>query len=200
MVLLSLFLGNDLRWQSRDLLSYSYLAATIRFLIAVHTKFEGQIVHGAATYADDGKYLTDAAYLDLEKARSSSFLKDNEQFDRDFAGAWSYIKEMKHICEQRGISLVVVVIPDEVQVNEELKQGVIAAYGSRAQFLDFKRPNTRLAEKFRENAIDYIDLLDNFADVSKKVRLYKPNDTHWNILGNRMAANIISQHLLAEWR
>jgi len=106
---------------------------------------------------------------------------------------------MKHICERQGIRFLVVLIPDEVQVNDELRQVVINAYGLGAESFDFRLPNDMLIVKFRENDIDYIDLLEDFIPASRKTRLYKPNDSHWNIAGNRIASDIIRQHMLTEW-
>jgi hypothetical protein len=40
-----------------------------------------------------------------------------------------------------------------------------------------------------------LDLLDGFASASTRVSLYKPNDTHWNIAGNKLAAEIIENSL-----
>jgi len=42
-----------------------------------------------------------------------------------------------------------------------------------------------------------LDLLPSFVAASKTTRLYKPNDTHWNIAGNSFAAELISRHLKA---
>ena len=46
----------------------------------------------------------------------------------------------------------------------------------------------------KEN-INYLDLLEPFKAKSQTTRLYKPNDTHWNIAGNKLAAELIGQHL-----
>jgi len=199
MILVSFFIGNDFQEQSRNLLSYSYAATAIKFLIDFHTKFDGQIIHGGGKYDDSAVAFTDAEYLKLEYARSFIFLKNNNRFGRDFTAAWSHVREMKHICERQGIRFLVVLIPDEVQVNDELRQVVINAYGLGAESFDFRLPNDMLIVKFRENDIDYIDLLEDFIPASRKTRLYKPNDSHWNIAGNRIASDIIRQHMLTEW-
>jgi hypothetical protein len=36
-----------------------------------------------------------------------------------------------------------------------------------------------------------IDLLPAFEEAGRGVRLYKPRDTHWNLAGNRVAAEAI---------
>jgi len=57
-----------------------------------------------------------------------------------------------------------------------------------------------LTAKFRESDIDYIDLRDDFASISKSMRPYKPNDTHLNVAGNRPASEIIAKHMMATWK
>ena len=58
---------------------------------------------------------------------------------------------------------------------------------SRDQF-DFTQPNRRLAAALTEAGVSFVDLLPAFAEQARTERLYKPQDTHWNIAGNRVAA------------
>ena len=199
-LLLSFFIGNDFEQQSRSLLSYSYAASAIKFLIDFNTKFEGQIIHGNSTYDDNANSFTDAQYLNLERARSSIFLRNNKQFERDFADTWSHVREINQICARLGVRFLVVVIPDELQVNDQLQQSVIDASRSPPESFDFGLPNKMLIAKFRESGIDFIDLRDDLASISKSMRLYKPNDSHWNIAGNRTASEIIAKHMAATWQ
>ena len=46
-------------------------------------------------------------------------------------------------------------------------------------------------EKASIASITYVDLLEPFRRVSAHTRLYKLYDTHWNIAGNPLAAEII---------
>jgi hypothetical protein len=55
-----------------------------------------------------------------------------------------------------------------------------------------------LRARLEELGIDYIDLLAEFSIHSLHERLYKKNDTHWNIAGNALAARLISQHLSSQ--
>jgi hypothetical protein len=43
--------------------------------------------------------------------------------------------------------------------------------------------------------INHIDLLERFRITTREKRLYKPQDTHWNILGNQMAAILLKDFL-----
>jgi hypothetical protein len=200
MMLLSFFIGNDFEEQTRSFLSYSYAASAIKFLIDFNTKLEGKVIHGDAKYDEKANTFTDAEYLGLERARSFIFVRNNKRFERGFDEAWSQVREMYQICQRLGIRFLVLLIPDELQVNDQLQQRVINASRFRPESFDFSLPNQMLIGKFRESSIDFIDLRDDFASISKSMRLYKPNDSHWNIAGNRTASEIIAKHMAATWQ
>ena len=115
-----------------------------------------------------------------------------------FATALSYISEIKRLCDSRKIGLTIVLIPDELQVSKPLQAEVIAASGLAGASYDFALPNRLLHAKFDELKIDYIDLITEFSAKSLDKRLYRPNNSHWNIAGNELAARLILQHLSAK--
>ena len=116
------------------------------------------------------------------------------------ATALSYISEIKRLCDSRNIGLTSVLIPDEMQVNEPLQTRVIVATELAPTSFDFAFPNKLLRASFEKLKIDYIDLLTEFYDRSLNDRLYRPNDSHWNIAGKELAARLIFQHLSAQLR
>ena len=205
-VLVSFFIGNDFEEsRKRKLISYSYLASLITFVLDRRSK--EQWVPGAGRYDDNAPTFTDKFYLELEVRRSAIFRHDNwvkgdcgalvsmQQFC--FATALSYISEIKRLCDSRKIGLTIVLIPDEMQVNKPLQTQVVVASGLAPTSFDFALPNKLLHAKFDELKIDYIDLITEFSAKSLDKRLYRPNDSHWNIAGNELAARLILQHLSA---
>ena len=116
------------------------------------------------------------------------------------ATALSYISEIKRLCDSRNIGLTIVLIPDERQVSKPLQTRVVAASGLPPASFDFTLPNKLLRARFEELKIDYIDLLTEFSAHSLNDRLYRPNDSHWNIAGNELAARLILQHVSAQLR
>src|SRR5262249_39041583 len=136
----------------------------------------------------------------MEHAKSFIFLRNNKRFEKAFNDTWSPVREMYQICQLLGIRFLVLLIPDELQVNDQLQQRVINASRLPPESFDFGLPNERLIAKFRESHIDYIDLREDFASISKSMRLYKPNDTHWNMAGNRTASELIAKHMAATWQ
>jgi hypothetical protein len=90
----------------------------------------------------------------------------------------------------------VILIPDELQINDVLQAEIRKTYSpelDKDQW-DITLPNTILSGRLNDLGIHYIDLYPYFERQSRR-QLYRPRDTHWNIAGNRLAANIIHDHL-----
>jgi hypothetical protein len=92
---------------------------------------------------------------------------------------------------------MVVLIPDETQVDPSLQREVARAWGRES--IDFKRPTRVVAAALAAAGLPAIDLLPAFEAADVSARLYKPRDTHWNIAGNRVAARAMLPALQA-WR
>ena len=207
-VLLSFFIGNDFEEsRRRKLISYSYVASLIKYVLERWKKYEGIVRAGDGfAYDDNSPTFTDDAYLKLELKNSTIFWRDNRAFEGDcgalvqfcLATALSYISEIKRLCDSRNIGLTIVLIPDEMQVSKPLQTRVVVASGLPPASFDFTLPNKLLRARFEELKIDYIDLLTEFSAHSLNDRLYRPNDSHWNIAGNELAARLILQHVSAQ--
>jgi len=197
MVLVSLFTGNDLTETlppAPNPFEYSAVATFFKYLIDVHTKFEGRLIDAASTYDDAGRTFTDEAFLKIEAQRSEIFLKKRPH-QQAFEGAMSQLVKIKEICDERGIALRILVIPDELQVNPTLRQKVIVSLRANGGDFDFRLPNEWLGEQFRAHQMRYLDLVEEFSLASAQVNLYKLNDTHWNIAGNERAARALAGYL-----
>ena len=192
----------------RKLLDYSYVASLITYVLERRTKFEGPI-SAVGTYDDNAPTFTDDAYLALELKKSIIFVRNQvtrsqmlatgfRSFEQRFAEVLSYISEIKRLCDSRNISLTIVLIPDEMQVSKPLQARVVVASGLAPASFDFTLPNKLLHASFEGLKIDYIDLTTEFSNHSINDRLYRPNDSHWNIAGNALAAGLILQYVSAQ--
>ena len=209
-VLLSFSIGSAFsESRRRKLLDYSYVASLITYVLERWRKFEGPI--GVGTYDDNAPTFTDDAYLALELKKGFIFVRNQvtrsrtlamgfRPFEERFAEVLSYISEIKRLCDSRNISLTIVLIPDEMQVSKPLQTRVVVASGLAPASFDFTLPNRLLHASFEELKIDYIDLTTEFSNHSINDRLYRPNDSHWNIAGNALAARLILQHVSAQLR
>ncbi len=202
MLLLSFYIGNDFmdnqfkanerRWE------ISYVASFLRSLIKLQTEYEGLGADPNLVYIDDAPTRTDESYLKDTRNKSNMFVRNpaDDIFKGYFQDAMNDLLKIQAICDYRNIKLVVVIIPDEVQVDQNLQATIVEMFDPNdPDKLDFRLPNRMLHEAFENNNIEYIDLMDEFIAASSQTRLYKPNDTHWNIAGNQFAAEVLFQKI-----
>ncbi|MGB3404194.1 MAG: hypothetical protein WBA77_16035 [Microcoleaceae cyanobacterium] len=204
-ILISFFVGNDFSdnyfTQNLRREKYSYVIEFFRSLIKIQQNYEGHIFspRERGNYQDNQPTFSEESFIEIEEGRSTQYLTDEasqEEFKALFEDAVNDIKKIKALCDYQNIALTVVIIPDEVQVNPELQAKIIERFELQdSSLIDFKLPNRLLQAELQKSNIETIDLLDEFITVSQQERLYKPLDTHWNIAGNQLAADIIQKNI-----
>lgn len=197
MLLLSFFIGNDFdESKKRKIHEYSYVASLLHYIVNVQPEFEGKTYHKRAEYCDNCPNFSHEQYLKIESDRSYIYLDGNERFPKLLQRALYYLKQINNICTKKGIKLIIVIIPDELQINRSLQIDVQTKYFSDIDNdrWDFTRPNTMLSKELDQLGIDNIDLFKYFTAESSS-QLYRPRDTHWNIAGNQLAADVIGKYL-----
>ena len=203
LVIVSFFVGNDFAegaafrnfWRRNKWHEYSFVTSFIYYLINVNPHYEGQDAAGANEYIDNAPTFSEKAFLKIEKDRSYICRGDNSRLTHELNATLLELKEIQSICDRRNIGLFVLIIPDEMQINRELQKIIIEEMPTTNKW-DWSQPNTKLAEKLEILSINHFDLLNAFRKASLQTNLYKPRDTHWNIAGNELAAQILSQTLL----
>ena len=199
LVLLSFFIGNDfVGARRRRPYEYSYLTTLFYRAWKIVRGYQGPILPARRTdYCDDCPSMTEDRFLQVERSRSAKYLRGNSGFARSMDRALSYLDKIRLICRARGIDFVVVLIPDELQINRELQKIIRNKFffDLDASLWDSGLPNRALSSRLTQLGIDHIDLYDAFVASGSQIRLYKPRDTHWNIAGNRLAAILIADHV-----
>jgi hypothetical protein len=99
------------------------------------------------------------------------------------------------VSRRAGADFVVVIIPDEAQVEPPLFADIARARGWRPGQFDARLPNRLLSDRLTATGISFLDLLPAFEEEGQRTHLYKPMDTHWNIAGNQLAAVRIAAFL-----
>jgi hypothetical protein len=196
MVLLSFFIGDDFNQSSRKGYEYSFLASALYNVINKPSQTEAGVVRGRGVYCDDCPTHDHQLYLEIESSRSWIYVVDNNRrLDRKMGHALYYLKQIRSICEQGGIKLVVTVMPDELQINPDLLSEVKKVYypNLEDERWDITLPNRTLTNQLADLGFDAIDLYDDFANAAQP--LYKPKDAHMNIAGNRLAADVVANYI-----
>ena len=91
-------------------------------------------------------------------------------------------------------TLVVSIIPDEIQVSRELRQAALGESEDESG-LDMRRPQRRLLEICDELSLLCVDLLPAFQAQADSGPLYRLRNTHWNPRGNTLAAETLASEL-----
>jgi hypothetical protein len=193
-VLVNLFVGNDLEIPERRLHEYSYVAMLVRGLwsLATEPTPAADVTTSGGEYRDDQPGFGRDRFLEIQVDRSWIYAPDDGRLSRAVAAVGADLRRMRDLARRAGAEFAVVIIPDETQVNAELATEVARARPGITLNLDL--PNRRLLESLSADGIRALDLLPVFRAAGSD-RLYKPQDTHWNLAGNRLAARAIAQWL-----
>lgn len=198
MLLLMFYIGNDFNdcHRVKKLYEYSYVTTFINYLITLGTKYEGNNINGAGDYYNDNPTIEKEAYLKIMEGRFFIYFKGNETFLKLNDAALHYLAAINDICVKKHIKFIVVIAPDEFQINDSLQAEVFKSFYPKLdkQKWDITLPTKLLTEGLDELGIKYINLYPYFKENSSE-RLYKPQDSHWNIAGNQLSANIIQAHI-----
>ena len=204
LVLLGFYVGNDVK-KPRSPISPLYKDWYITFRMIDWLREENR---------------TDRRFVDLSlmENRSPAFWLDWERiprvWDRDeflrqsakrepllrvdegteLSHAWSMtlalLKEFHGTCQEANTSASVVIFPDQVQVDQDLRLRLSQTQGWDLSSLNRSLPQDRLTRFLEESAIPYVDLLPFFSPQGTlpAAHLYLPNDTHLSPSGNKLAA------------
>ncbi len=196
LVLVSVFLGNDLIETGQPRRVTSYVASLARFLWKVPEFLAAGQINPWSTYEEDQPTFSYERFLDIEVARAPIYVVTNPDTEKWTRNAVKYMDEIDRICGFRNIRVLFVLIPDELQIDAGLQRAVIQKGKVPAREMEFSLPNRMLALELEKTGIAYVDLLEPFRRVSAHTRLYKLYDTHWNIAGNRLAAESIYRYMV----
>lgn len=201
LVLCCFFIGNDFTDDASDRGGErSYLASLFRFLFKLPSRpvSARQALYAAnyADYRDSEPDFSEEEFMRLESERSAIFLKDAPVLKERLPYVISSLGRIRDYCRKNSARLLVVLIPDELQIEPLLQDRVARRIGkNRSGDFDFSMPNRLLCAELSRMGIDHLDLLADFSANAVQARLYKPRNTHWNIMGNALAAACLYKSL-----
>jgi hypothetical protein len=135
-------------------------------------------------------------YLRIESSRMRLCLVDRrDTFELLLRSVMTVLENFHRQVGEAGARFVLMVIPDEFQVDPELAERVWRKQGRKMRDYDLERPQRRLLEECEVRGIEMLDLLPAFRERATDGPLYRPRDTHWNHRGNRLAARLLADHL-----
>jgi len=109
-----------------------------------------------------------------------------------FNEAEGYLARIDEVCRASEVPWLLVLIPDEVQVDARVRSQVLAGLAVSAEDYDFDAPQVRLNRWAGAHEVPVLDLLAVLRHEHKpEARLYVANDTHWNKRGNLAAGLMV---------
>lgn len=126
--------------------------------------------------------------------RLSLLALDDPRLSEGLETAKSIFTDIKSFTDERGIRLVVLLIPTKEQVYlNQLKAASLAPPDSALARLSGFETQTRniMSAFFKSNDIEVIDLLPSLAKAARKEALYPFNDGHPNAKGYAVIARVI---------
>ena len=140
--------------------------------------------------------FSEEAFLRIEKARLNIFEKSQmDQFNKSWNRDSAVLSKIINWCNQRKVALVIVIIPDQLQVDQKLRQTLLKKFNIPENSIDLYFPNRQLINYLEKRKVHYLDLTKPLQDAAKSKTLYLKRDTHWNYAGHELAGNIISDYL-----
>ncbi len=115
-----------------------------------------------------------------------------EAMEKNWRRSLGHMDEIVAACRRLGVPVVVVLSPDEFQVNPELLNEVVEEYGLPPADIDLELPQRRLLAYCAKRGVPCLDLTPAFVGVPGT---FRPRDAHYNEKGNRIAAERIAQWL-----
>ncbi len=188
------FTGSASRWT--DLLRRSQLFALGERVFVTKVRI-ANLKRVAGSAAPPGKPST--YYRVVEKNRLPVYARDpSPRMEELWAQAEQLLEAFDQTCRQAEVPWTLLLIPSELQVDPEIRNGVLEGLHLDPADYDFDGPQRRLGVFSGTRGIDMLDLLPGFREARQGgERSYIPNDTHWSVSGNRLAANMLADHLRA---
>lgn len=213
-VTLALFMGNDFTdeidtrpWILKVSYTSRFLSALVRLPEQLRTlRKTGGLFQSPAEYFEPGKYhydrnvvsFPDDAFRRIEIERSQLFSPDNESVLRKLSSEVAdVVLDMKRQSEAAGAKFIVMLIPDEVQVNAKLRSSMNAELASRNLApVDAAGAQTIVLKNLADRGIDVVDTLPMLTKEAQNFRSpYRINDTHWDERGNLIGGEAVAAFL-----
>lgn len=194
-VVVGFYIGNDFEARARKPYEHSHVATLGNFLWTLGRSGRSVIVNGEPTsgaYDDGAAGMEEEAFRRILMGRAAIYVGDDGALAGPAARAAGYLREMRDLAAGAGAGFLVVLLPDETQVDDALQRDVARAWGVAREAIDFDRPTRAITEALGREGIQTLDLLPAFRREAARTRLYKPRDTHWNVAGNRLAAETMT--------
>jgi hypothetical protein len=154
----------------------------------VHGRFTGQAA------AAPGPALPEPAYLEMEARRLEVCRRTPpSRVTRGYDVTEKLLVDMRDGLRARGMAFLVLLIPDEFQVDPRILAQAIVHAGRPVEDYDVDLPTRRLKAFLRDHQIEVVDPLPELRARARSEPVYWRQDTHWNEIGHSIAAQALER-------
>ncbi len=180
---------------ARRLLSISKERMATRSMpIAQPTVADGEVPDYIFDSSKESPPLSEETFLRIESENMETLREGSHQVEESYR---SFFQELNRIHHLAGTKLLLLLIPDEFQVNDDLYRQLLAMKpGSKA--FNRQYPQERIRAYCSQQDIPVLDLLPALREAEQSGRTYHLRDTHWNSRGNRVAGLQMAGFLLQQ--
>jgi hypothetical protein len=158
---------------------------------------------------DYGKYFGDPRYdsqkatfpenmfLEMESNRSLISLATSSAY-KNLDGIKNEILMMQKTAASVNSKFLVIILPDELQINRELLNQIAQYKKMAMENFDLRLPQQKLIPFLKARQIPFVDIFEMWSVSPVYQRFYQLRDTHLNIEGNISVADIIYPYIQKE--
>ncbi len=123
-----------------------------------------------------------------------NFLVDQtERLAEGWNLASAILMEIQRECGERGVPLIVFLVPNEEQIREEKWEEIIGHYDVPRDRFVMRRPNELLQELCSEGGMRFLDIEPAFHQAADRGEaLFFVHDGHWNAAGHALASRTLA--------
>jgi lysophospholipase L1-like esterase len=148
-------------------------------------------------HADDGG-MSRARFLEIERDRLQTCrVQPARHVEGGYRRTEDLLRRMHDALSARGIRLVVLVVPDEFQVDDALYADAVRLSGRPPADYDRDLPSRRLTRVLEAVSVPVVDVTEALRVRARQERVYRIENTHWNAAGHRLAAEVLAERLRA---
>ena len=136
--------------------------------------------------------FSEERYLEIESARITVINPSSRRLTKRYE---SFFRGLEYFRDELGDKLLVLLLPDEFQVNDALFERLLQ---DNASIVRARRdwPQERILTFCRQHWISCLDLLPALREAESGGRTYHLRDTHFNARGNRVAGRELVKAIL----
>jgi len=161
-------------------------------MIGTPTPSGGPVPDFISDPSKEKPHFSEEKFLEIESIRMEFLNPNNQAMERRYE---EFLQALDLFKARLADRLLLVLIPDEFQVNDALYEWVLATK-NRPEAYERDRPQRIIGAYARRAGIPVLDLLPALRTAEEQVHTYHLRDTHWNARGNRVAGEEIADFIL----